>query len=161
MLTVQRKPLPLRYAQSVYYFFHNLIVKGYGRLFKPEIPGTKMFVSYQDKLLLVRLGYAHKKWVLPGGKIDNAENSITAAVREAHEEAGVDLISCRFLCERRYETKDRKIDMYYYQGQAKNEDLIIDGQEIIDAKWFSLDNLPDDCSPRLAQEIPLYEKYRH
>ncbi|MFZ1489979.1 MAG: NUDIX hydrolase [Ilumatobacteraceae bacterium] len=43
-------------------------------------------------LLQLRAPWTHGggTWALPGGAIDSHEDSVTAALREAHEEAGVD-----------------------------------------------------------------------
>ncbi|WP_430952043.1 NUDIX hydrolase [Rhodococcus sp. 24CO] len=57
----------------------------------PDVDGTPMV------LLQHRAAWSHQggTWALPGGARDSHENTTHAAVREAHEEAGIDESSVR------------------------------------------------------------------
>ncbi|MCH8087573.1 MAG: NUDIX hydrolase, partial [Chloroflexi bacterium] len=50
-------------------------------------------VRYEEKLVLLRreIEPAYGKWVFPGGFVDRGETLEAAAMREAQEEAGVDV----------------------------------------------------------------------
>jgi 8-oxo-dGTP diphosphatase len=49
-------------------------------------------VPFAEVLLQLRAGWTHQggNWALPGGARDSHEDAVTAALREAHEETGVD-----------------------------------------------------------------------
>lgn len=46
--------------------------------------------------------------------------------------------------------------VFYYTATVLNDSLVIDGQEIVDAGWFSLDELPQEVANRVSEEINLY-----
>lgn len=161
MLTVRRRPLILYLLRQFFYACTRPLQKGYWFLFRPYRPGAKTFVFYQDKLLLVRIGYAHKKWCLPGGGIERGETSEKAAIREAYEEAGVRVVSPLYIGERSYDNQYKKVVVFYYTGIILTDDLVIDGQEIVDAQWFLLNALPVTISPRLRDEITMYTNWKY
>lgn len=74
---------------QVYFDFIRPLQKLYWYLFRPYRPGVKTFVFHNGNVLLVRIEYAHKRWVLPGGVIERGEDSIQTAIREVKEETGV------------------------------------------------------------------------
>src|SRR3989344_1629547 len=76
-------------TKKVGYFILNPFRKLYWFIFRPETKGVKAVIEHGGKILLVRLGYAHKKWTLPGGKVDRGESFERAVVREVQEEVGI------------------------------------------------------------------------
>jgi len=160
MLIVKRRPLLIRTLRKVFYFCAQPMQKTYWYIFRPYRPGAKTFIFYHDKLLLVRIGYAHKKWVLPGGGIERWEESAQAAVREAKEESGVVIDSPIYVNERSYNNQYKKVTVFYYTDTTPSDDIVIDGQEVIDAGWFDLTSLPDNHASRLDEEIVMYNKWR-
>ena len=110
--------------------------------------------------MLARLGYGHKSWVLPGGGMERGETHLETAIRETKEESGIDIINPVYLGERSYNNQYKKITVFYFTAQAATMDLIIDGQEIVDAGWFSLDSLPKEITPRLHEEIAMYNDWK-
>ena len=160
MLRVQRRLFLIRIFREVFYTCARPMQKVYWYLFRPYRPGAKTFIFFEGKLLLVRIGYAHKKWVLPGGGIERGEEPKDAALREAKEESGVVITSPVYIGERSYNNQYKKVTVFYYFALATGEDLIIDGQEIIDAGWFSIDSLPKEISPRVSEEIAMYTEWK-
>jgi 8-oxo-dGTP pyrophosphatase MutT (NUDIX family) len=51
---------------------------------------SSAFIVNEDmtKVLLIR-HLEHQKWLLPGGHIEDGENTLEAAIREAEEEVGL------------------------------------------------------------------------
>jgi len=136
-------------------------MKTYFWLYRPEIKGVKSLIFNDNRLLLVRLGYAHRKWVLPGGKVDSGEELAAAAKRELQEESGLvveQLEQCGSLYN---EAHYKKNTIYYFYGVSDSDNLVIDDQEIVDAGWFSLDALPKNSAPKVQQEIELYNKWKY
>ncbi|MBV1904901.1 MAG: NUDIX hydrolase [Pseudomonadales bacterium] len=89
-------------------------------------------------------------WVFPGGRIDDADQSENgdtlatarnAAVRESHEEAGIDLSSEEFVWFAHWtppHTTARRFSTWFFAAHVKQDHVInIDGGEITDHKWIS------------------------
>ena len=144
MLHRRQKPFIVRTWRFVYYWFYNRIILLYWFLVHPHGHGVKSFIFRQDKLLLVRIGYHDKRWTLPGGAIDKGETPLVAAIRETEEEAGLSINNLQFLSESTFKKNKGMVTLYYFKGSTETEDLIIDNQEIIDAGWFSLDDVPEN-----------------
>lgn len=60
-----------------------------------EIPKTVVavlvFIQKQDRILLVKQGYGHQYWSLPGGVMESSDSIEQSAVREVREETGLDI----------------------------------------------------------------------
>lgn len=161
MLYKKRRPAWVRVIREIYFFFERPCKKIYFWLFRPHTDGVKSFVFYDEKLLMVRLGYAHKKWVLPGGAVDRGEPLMAAAFRELVEESGVVPQSLEKIGSLYSEAQYKKNTVYYFFGESNAPDLEIDDQEIVDAGWFEVEALPDNCAPRVAEEIRLYNDWKY
>tara|TARA_B100000745_G_C20097695_1_gene375366 strand:+ start:605 stop:808 length:204 start_codon:yes stop_codon:yes gene_type:complete len=48
-----------------------------------------------------------------------------------------------------------------FYGNTTQEQLIIDDQEIDDAGWFAVNELPENCAPKVQQEIALYNDWKY
>lgn len=161
MLQVNRRPLLVRHLREWYFTLTRPLQVLYWYLFRPSRPGAKTFVFHGERLLLVRLGYAHKRWVLPGGGIDRGEEPEAAAKREVFEESGLRLEKLTYIDQRHHTNQYRKVTVFYYTAAAATENLVIDGQEIVDAGWFPLSELPEALSPRLREEITMYTTWKY
>jgi 8-oxo-dGTP pyrophosphatase MutT (NUDIX family) len=104
-----------------------------------------------ETLLLRRnskLGFAGGMWVFPGGRIDEVDvvpggdeeaTARRAAVREAREEAGIELDPDELVALSHW-TPDRasrhkRFATWFFVGTAAPGDVVIDGGEIIDHVW--------------------------
>lgn len=92
-------------------------------------------------------------WVFPGGKIDEADYSIsenpkdgkdifaaarTAAVREAKEEANLDIDSESLHFFAHWTTPDvrpKRFSTWFFIGKVESDEVVIDGGEIHDFAW--------------------------
>ena len=74
----------------------------------PKVAVGTIIADDQNRIVLVRRAIepGYGKWVFPGGYVDRGELVLSAAVREAREEAGVDV------------RIDRLIDVYSYPGRS-------------------------------------------
>ena len=93
-------------------------------------------------LLQLRAAWTHGggTWALPGGALDSHEDAVTAAAREAHEEAGIDgarIVVCDVYSDDhgswRYDTviAHSADDAGAYAANAESEDL----------RWVGLDEV--------------------
>jgi len=148
-------------VRQTFYTFYNPVKRLYWRVWKPERVGVKSFIFNGNKLLLVRLGYAHKGWVLPGGGVDRGEVPAAAAAREVYEESGIAVIDMEFVGTTRHSGGDKKLTLHFFYGTTNHEDITIDDEEITAAGWFPLDALPKPRRPKIDKEIELYNNWKY
>jgi len=74
----------------------------------PKVAVATIILDGNDHIVLVRRAIqpGYGKWVCPGGFVDRGEEVVAAAVREAREEAGVEIHI------------DRLLNVYSYPGVA-------------------------------------------
>jgi 8-oxo-dGTP diphosphatase len=74
----------------------------------PKVAVATIILDGNDHIVLVRRAIqpGYGKWVCPGGFVDRGEEVVAAAVREAREEAGVEI------------RIDRLLNVYSYPGVA-------------------------------------------
>ena len=108
-------------------------------------------------LLQLRAAWTHGggTWALPGGALDSHEDSVTAAAREAHEEAGIEPQHLDFKAvfsddhgNWRYDTviAHTKTDAGAYEANAESDDL----------RWVPVDEVGlFDLHPGLRNTWPV------
>jgi 8-oxo-dGTP diphosphatase len=114
--------------------------------------GTIIRVGDRGRIVLVKRAIepGYGKWVFPGGYVDRGEEITLAALREAREEAGLDV------------RLDHLINIYSYPGRAPviivyaatmiSGELAVD-DEGLEAREFDLDEIPwDDLAFRSTRE---------
>lgn len=120
----------------------------YWRLIRPEVFGVKVIILDPDRrVLLVRHSYGHSDlFMLPGGGVGPNEDAASAAAREAEEETGI--VIGRLALHGQFVDTSRgaRNHISVYVGYANDTRLCIDKQEIIDARWFSINDLPSNVS---------------
>lgn len=161
MLKHNPRPRLHRIIRELYFLLRNPIVQVYWRCCKPHGVGVKCFIFNQDKLLLLKIGYAHKGWVLPGGAVDRGEQPLEAVKRELEEEAGIKNIDLEFIQTGIRHKGSGKVTLYYYLGYTQDETITIDDQEIVDGGWFDLMNLPPKRRKILNEEIEMIKNWKH
>ena len=155
------RPTPLKLARGCFYALYNPSMQIYYFLFRPHVKGVKSFIFRDGKILLVRIGYSHGGWVLPGGAVDRGETAVQAAGREVEEESGVLVRGLKFVCEREVQREYKKVHLSYFYGETEEEDIVIDDQEIVDAGWFAVDNLPSPRRAILDDELKMCEDWKY
>lgn len=118
--------------------------------------GARVLVVVDGRILLVRHTYT-KGWYSIGGAVEAGESPRTAALRELEEETGL-----------RPETPLHLIGFYYSRGEGRDDYIAVyacdavtgelrwNPAEIAEAKWFALDDLPEDISPATRRRITDY-----
>jgi ADP-ribose pyrophosphatase YjhB (NUDIX family) len=119
-----------------------------GLLLRRPILGTCVIPILPDGSLVLVLRRDDHRWSLPGGIVDWGEDIMTAAARELKEEAGLRVVKLDRLVGL-YSRPDR--DPRFHSvcvGVAVQVEGIphaADPREILDAKAFSVDQLPWEC----------------
>jgi ADP-ribose pyrophosphatase YjhB (NUDIX family) len=116
------------------------------------VAGVGVVIWRDDKVLLVKRGNAPRQgeWGLPGGMQQLGETIMQAAVREAREETGLDIVPIGIVTAIDAITTDAagKIEFHYtivevaadaMPGDAKAED------DAADLRWVALDEIDKLC----------------
>jgi len=119
------------------------------------------YLIENEKILLV-LHNVFKKWVPPGGHIEDDETFAQTAEREFVEETGIEVralssgpvihlpdnnatpLQLPFYTDLLVEGfKKPTISQYYYVQRTGDHELVFDTNELDDARWFSLEELDE------------------
>lgn len=85
-----------------------------------------------------------KKWIVPGGKIEDGESEEDALRREIREELGIEIYDLVRVGEKKKEASgdfhDNELEFYFidYFARVKNTN-ITPNEEISNYNWFTLD----------------------
>lgn len=126
----------------------------------PKIAVGTIIRGPEQGIVLVKRAIepGYGKWVFPGGYVDRGEEITMAAIREAREEAGLDV------------RLDRLINIYSYAGSAPmivvyaatmiSGELAVD-DESLEIREFSVDELPWDDLAFLSTREALRDYLDH
>lgn len=116
------------------------------RILRLKTNGVRIVIRDTNRVFLIKHPY-DDYWVFPGGGIKKGETSIDAAIREAQEEAGIDLLDEFKILGTYNNNKRGKRDTItlvicdsWRDSSAKKR--IIDKIEVQRSGWFNLDDLP-------------------
>jgi len=111
---------------------------------EPEYPtgpftiGVGGVVVKEKKILLVKLTYGHRGWILPGGYVKSTETLGEAVKREVHEETGLDVDPFELVAVRS-RVNDGRSDVYVaFLVKVTGGALIPDRKEISELRYFTL-----------------------
>jgi 8-oxo-dGTP diphosphatase len=98
-------------------------------------------IQADERLVLVRRAIepGYGLWVFPGGYVDRGEEVQAAAIREAKEEAGLDVRIDGLL--NIYSYAHRSLIVIVYGATAVGGELCAD-DECLEAGWFGKDEIP-------------------
>lgn len=118
-------------------------IRLYWFIFRPKTYGVKCVIECGGEVLMIRNTYGRKRWTFPGGSIDEGEMPEAAAKREVMEEVGIQLHTVRRLGEFISELEYKKDHITVFAGNVEDKDFRIDPKEILEARWFSMNGLPE------------------
>ncbi len=109
----------------------------------PKVAVGTIIKDAGQRLLLIRRAIepGYGLWVFPGGYVDRGEEVTTAAIREAREEAGLD-VRLEGLVDI-YSYTGRPIVIIVYAATILGGELCID-DEGLEARWFAPEDIPWD-----------------
>nr|WP_246543473.1 NUDIX domain-containing protein [Novosphingobium profundi] len=120
---------------------------------KPTVEGVRVLaLDPAGHVILVRHSYGSDKWMPPGGGLKAGEDPVGAGARELLEETG-----CHLRDGRRVALSDEDLHgasnvVHVVVGQT-SEDPVPDGREIVEARAFAIDALPEAMPAGLADLI--------
>lgn len=101
------------------------------------------FIFFGNELLLVRHSYGNPNWLPVGGFIKVEEGAEEGLRREVREEVGLELERVASIGQAH--DKRRNITIFRFYAQARSRECIIDELEIVEAKWFSIEEADRLC----------------
>jgi len=146
----------LKIMISIIYKFIYSFLKIYWFIFRPKTQGVICLILSGDELLLIRHTYGRSAWTLSGGGLKKNETKEEAVKREVKEELGLD-ITPEYIGEFTHNS-DYKIDtVFCFVARIKKIEPKIDHLEIREAKWWNINNIPEDHSMSLQRVISMHQ----
>ena len=107
----------------------------------PKVAVGTIIATTDGRIVLVRRAIepGYGKWVFPGGYVDRGEAVTAAAIREAKEEAGLDVRLDRLV--NLYSYPGRPLVVIVYAATALGGELCTD-EECLEARLFTPDEIP-------------------
>jgi NAD+ diphosphatase len=104
-------------------------------------PAVIVLVKDGDRCLLARkAGWAPGRYALIAGFVDNGESLEAAVEREIREEVGVDVTDIRYVGSQNWPFPSQL--MIGFVAAYAGGEIVIDREELEDARWFPCDDLP-------------------
>ncbi len=122
------------------------------------IPVSHLILIKDNKILLSRrfnTGYQDGNYSVVAGHLDGRETFTQAMIREAKEEAGLDIKAedLEVVHAMNRKSEDERIDLFLKAKKWHGEPKIMEPDKCDDLRWFSLDNLPENTIPYIRQAI--------
>lgn len=118
-----------------------------------------LFFYQENHILLLKrknTGFSDGKWSVVAGRIDGQEEVLHAGIREAKEEAGVDIkpqdLQVIGITHRKSEDQewvDFYLKVHSWTGALRN----CEPEKCEELKWFPLDDLPQDMIPYVRHAV--------
>ena len=139
----------------IYRLIHPLRA-AYWTIFRAKTIGVTCLIECDAKLLMIRHTYGHRRWTFPGGGVKKGETSEEAVQRECREEVGIELKNQIYLGEY---FNNNELDMgHCFVCRVPDFYFRIDGEEVAEAGWFDLANIPTLHAPAVNKVLDLYQR---
>jgi ADP-ribose pyrophosphatase YjhB (NUDIX family) len=123
------------------------------------VPTSHLILIKDNKILLSRrfnTGYEDGNYSVVAGHLDGDETFVHAMVREAKEEAGIEIepkdLEVIHVMHRKCPTEER-IDFFIKAKKWKGKPRIMETDKCDDMSWFELNKLPHNTIPYIKQAI--------
>ncbi len=122
------------------------------------VVAVHLFVIDQDKVLLLRrsnTGYEDGNYSVPAGHVEAGEGTLTAMVREAREEIGVDIdpddLIIVHVMHRQQEGQEERVDFFFKPKRWRGEICNAEPEKCDELRWVAFDQLPENTVPYIRQ----------
>ncbi len=125
------------------------------------IPVSHLILIKDNKILLSRrfnTGYEDGNYSVVAGHLDGNETFTQAMIREAKEEAGIDIVAedlevIHVMHRKSPPETNERIDLFLKASKWKGEPKIMEPDKCDDLKWFPIDDLPANIVPYIKHAI--------
>ena len=122
------------------------IVEKYHQIHYPHAAVCIVIFNEKDQILMIhekRYTLGRLEWEIPAGKVEDSEDIIDAAIREAMEETGCRLKDLKYLCSQNPANGMSDCIVHVFAGRVESEGNIEDSDEVYDKKWMDIDQVKD------------------
>jgi ADP-ribose pyrophosphatase YjhB (NUDIX family) len=127
------------------------------------VPTSHLILVKDGKILLLRrfnTGWGDGNYSVIAGHLDGNETFLQAMVREAKEEAGIELseedLEVVHVVHRK--SNEERIDFFILAKKWKGEPRNMEPNKCDDLSWFEVDKLPENTIPYIRQAIGCFRK---
>ena len=127
------------------------------------IPTSHLILVKDGKILLLRrfnTGWGDGNYSVIAGHLDGNETFLQAMIREAKEEAGIELsqedLEVVHVVHRK--SNEERIDFFILAKRWKGEPRNVEPHKCDDLSWFEMDKLPENTIPYIRQAIGCFRK---
>ena len=118
------------------------------------VSAVHLFLVKDGKILLLRrfnTGYQDGNYSVPAGHIDGEEKATSAMIREAKEEAGIDISEkqLHMVHVMHKKSQEEPINFFFEATEWQGEPKIMETNKCDDLSWFPINQLPPNIIPYL------------
>jgi len=124
------------------------------------IVDVHLLLINNGKIVLLKranTGYEDGKYGLIAGHADGNETAMEAMIREAREEAGIEInpgdLEFRLVMHRK--TDREQVGFFFTAREYRGEPRNAEPEKCSELDWFDLDNLPENIIPYIKKSIEL------
>jgi 8-oxo-dGTP pyrophosphatase MutT (NUDIX family) len=127
------------------------------------VPAAYVVLRRGDEVLLLlraNTGYMDGHWAVPAGHVEKGESVFEAAIREAREEAGVEIdpadlvpVTAMHRTGGNGDPIDERVDFFFTASKWTGEPRLMEPGKADALDWFALDKLPDPVVPHEARVL--------
>ncbi len=129
------------------------------------IPAVYLFITKADKVFLMRRAhtrYFNGYYSLPAGHVEAGELPTDAIVREAKEEAGIEILKSdvRFvhaIYRAAHDSTGERVDYFFVAEEYTGEPKVCEPDKCDDGQWFDVNQLPPQVVPEVKQALVYYQ----
>jgi 8-oxo-dGTP pyrophosphatase MutT (NUDIX family) len=127
------------------------------------VPTSHLILMKDGKILMLRrfnTGFEDGNYSIAAGPLDGNETFIQAMIREAKEEAGLDirpedLEVIHVMHRGTVKNDDERVDLFIRANKWEGEPKNMEPDKCDDMRWVDIDNLPENTIPYIRQAITL------
>ena len=125
------------------------------------VSAVHLFLIRDGQVLLQRrfnTGYEDGNYSVIAGHLDGGEEIITAMIREAWEEAGIEIVpeDIQAVGVMHRNASDERVDFFLAARRWTNEPRICEPERCDELVWYPLDGLPENMVPYVRQGLENY-----
>ena len=132
--------------------------RAYLQLVRPRIAGVAVFIEdAEGRVLLIRQSYGTRAWTMPAGGAKRSEDPEPAIRREVREELGCELHALEVIYQAEERLHGAPHQVCVFRARATGEP-VADRREVLEARWFALDDLPESMTRTARRRIDLLQQ---